>query len=492
MSDTLTIKKVNETYMQLVADRGLLAEIGDAFEFYAPGYKFVPSYRNGYWNGKIRMLSYKNNTMYSGLMDEVLELCKARGYNCSPYELYNDSIDKAFLAKWYDSLVKIKPRDYQIEAIEHCLTKRRAVLLSPTGSGKSLIIYMLCRYITEKKKNVGEERKILIVVPIISLVSQMNSDFKDYTGSERLMETHCITAGVTKDVAQYEVVISTWQSLQKQDASWFNQFTGIIIDECHLAKAKSLTTIMERCTNVSYRIGTSGTLDGENVNKLTLTGLFGSVKRVATTTELIEQKQLAPLKINAIVLNYKRTDDIKKIKTYQDEIDYLVSNEKRNKFIVDLVTRLDKTTLVLFRYVESHGVVLHKMMEEQMSDVHYISGKVPGRDRETIRHLMEDNSKKQVLIGSIQTLSTGINIKNIHNIIFTSPTKSQITILQSIGRGLRTHAQKDVLQIYDLVDRFEGKKQNYAVKHFAERVKVYDNELFKYGVKQIEIDKFYK
>ncbi len=480
-TDTLTIKKVNETYMQLVGERGLLAEIGDAFEFYAPGYKFVPSYRNGYWNGKIRMLSYKNNTMYSGLMDEVLEFCNARGYNCSPYELYNDSIDTTFLAKWYDSLVKIKPRDYQIEAIEHCLTKRRAVLLSPTGSGKSLIIYMVSRYITE---SVGG--KVLIVVPTISLVSQMNSDFKDYTGSERLMETHCITAGVTKDVAQYEVVISTWQSLQKQDASWFNQFTGVIVDEAHLAKSKSLTTIMEKCTSVSYRIGTSGTLDGENVNKLTLTGLFGSVKRVATTQELIEKKQLSSLKIKCIVLEHdKQKLKAVKPKTYQDEIDFLVQDDKRNKFIVQLVKHLKGNTLVLFRYVDKHGKVLHSMMEQEYGSeyLHYISGEVDGDIRENIRHYMEQTTEqKQVLIASLQTLSTGVNIKNIQNIVFTSPTKSQITTLQSIGRGLRLHSDKEMLTVYDLVD-----STKFAIRHFQERVKIYDSEGFEYNLKKLSL-----
>jgi superfamily II DNA or RNA helicase len=319
----------------------------------------------------------------------------------------------------------------------------------------------------------------------------MKSDIETYHKLQGNIDMLCITAGVIKDVSSVQIVISTWQSLQKESVDWFNQFTSVLVDEAHGVKAKSLTSIMEKCNNVVYRFGTTGTLDGENVHKLVLQGLFGGVKRVATTTELIESKHLAPLKINAIVLNYKRTDDIKKIKSYQDEIDYLVGNEKRNRFIVDLVKRLDKTTLVLFRYVEKHGKVLHKMLEEQMTDVHYISGEVDGDERETIRHLMETPDKKQVLIGSLQTLSTGVNIKNIHNIVFVAPTKSQITLLQSIGRGLRTHEEKDVLQVYDLVDSFDGKKQNFAVKHFMERVKVYDSEGFDYGVKKFDLDKHY-
>ena len=490
MSDKVVIRKLNETYVRLEAERGVLAEIGGIFTFKVPGAKFTPAYRSGYWDGLVRLLNLRTNTIYAGLVSEIVDFCETREY---PVELKDfdkqtddsDRIDK-FL-EYITPKLPFEPREYQIEAVRHCLTEKRSVLLSPTGSGKSLIIYLIAQYITGLKKS----NKMLVIVPTISLVQQMKSDIETYHKLQGDIDMLCITAGVIKDVSSVQIVISTWQSLQKESVDWFNQFTSVLVDECHLAKSKVLTSIMEKCNNVVYRFGTTGTLDGENVHKLVLQGLFGGVKRVATTTELIESKHLAPLKINAIVLNYKRTDDIKKIKSYQDEIDYLVGNEKRNRFIVDLVKRLDKTTLVLFRYVEKHGKVLHKMLEEQMTDVHYISGEVDGDERETIRHLMETPDKKQVLIGSLQTLSTGVNIKNIHNIVFVAPTKSQITLLQSIGRGLRTHEEKDVLQVYDLVDSFDGKKQNFAVKHFMERVKVYDNEGFDYGVKKFDLDKHY-
>lgn len=488
MSDKVVIRKLNETFVRLEAERGILQEISSIFTFKVPGYKFVPAYRNGYWSGDIFLLNLRTNTIYSGLVPDIVDFCESRGYPVEFQDLDRQVDNSDRIEKFLSYIIPklpFEPRDYQLEAVRHCLTEKRSVLLSPTGSGKSLIIYLLSQYIT----GLNKKNKVLVIVPTISLVHQMSSDFENYHKSE--MDILRITAGVIKDVSGVQYVISTWQSLQKESEDFFNQFACVINDEAHQCKAKVLTSIMEKCTNVVYRFGTTGTLDGENVHKLVLQGLFGVIKRVATTTELIEQKHLAPLKINAIVLNYKRTDDIKKIKSYQDEIDYLVGNEKRNKFIVDLVKRLDKTTLVLFRFVEKHGKVLHKMLEEQMSDVHYISGEVDGEERETIRHLMETPDKKQVLIGSLQTLSTGVNIKNIHNIVFVAPTKSQITLLQSIGRGLRTHEQKDVLQIYDLVDSFEGKKQNFALKHFMERVKVYDNESFDYSIKKMDIDKHY-
>lgn len=286
------------------------------------------------------------------------------------------------------------------------------------------------------------------------------------------------------------LIISTWQSLYKLPKEYFEQFDFIIGDEAHLFKAQSLTTIMSSCTNARYRIGLTGTLDGTKTHKLVLEGLFGPVEQVTTTRKLIDSGKVADFEIKCLVL--KHDDAIckeMKGKEYKDEIAYLVLNESRNKFIKNLALSLGTNTLILYQYVDKHGKILYDLIAgaKNIKDrkVFFIHGGVDAEMREEVRRITEEE-KDAIIVASYGTFSTGINIKNLHNIIFASPSKSRVRNLQSIGRGLRQSEGKDKATLYDIADDLRvGKHMNFTLRHFVERVKIYNDEKFDYKLYKI-------
>jgi superfamily II DNA or RNA helicase len=262
-------------------------------------------------------------------------------------------------------------------------------------------------------------------------------------------------------------------------------------DEVHGFKSKSLMNIMNKCTEAEYRFGTTGTLDGSQTHELVLQGLFGKVYKVTTTKKLQDNETLAPLSIRRLVLTYgeKVRRDFGK-QTYQDEIDFIVSHERRNKFIRNLALSLEGNTLVLYNYVEKHGKPLYNLIRDKADEnrkVYFVSGETDTSDREAIRGLVEGMSNS-IVVASLGTFSTGINIRNLHNIIFASPSKSQIRILQSIGRGLRKSDDGRPTTLFDLADDLHWKKsKNFTLNHAAERIKIYSREKFKYNIHELEI-----
>jgi len=264
----------------------------------------------------------------------------------------------------------------------------------------------------------------------------------------------------------------------------------VIGDEAHQFKAKSLTAIMEKCTEAKYRMGTTGTLDGTQTHQLVLEGLFGPVHKVTTTKDLIDSNQLAKLDIKMLLLKYKEEHckEISKLK-YQDEIDFIVRYTPRNNFISNLALDQDGNTLVLFNYVEKHGKPLHNILNEKLKGkkrrLFYVSGETDVDTRESVRSITEKENDA-IIVASLGTFSTGINIRNLHNIIFASPSKSQIRVLQSIGRGLRK-SDRDT-QVFDIADDLHWKtKKNYTLNHAAERIKIYSKEKFDYELFEINI-----
>jgi superfamily II DNA or RNA helicase len=337
-----------------------------------------------------------------------------------------------------------------------------------------------------------KDKKILIIVPTTGLVSQMYNDFKDYSSKNNWNvddKCHVVYAGQDK-VTEKKVVISTWQSLYKMSEKYFSQYGAIFGDECHLFKSKSLTSLMTKLKDCKYRIGTTGTLDGTHTHKLVIEGLFGGVYNVTTTTKLIEKDLLSRLEIDCINLQYP-IKDIESVKraTYQDEIKWIIAHEKRNKFITSLCSSMKGNTLLLFNYVEKHGKPLFDRIRRECSDrkVFFIHGGTETEQREYIRKII-DKEKNAILIASYGTCSTGINIKNIHNIIFSSPSKSVIRVLQSIGRGLRKSSNKDHVKLYDISDNLNFKKyKNHTMRHFDERIKIYNRENFVFNILKIKL-----
>jgi superfamily II DNA or RNA helicase len=401
----------------------------------------------------------------------------------------DNKVDKDVVTKFSNSLgQKFEARDYQIDAIYHSLKRNRALLVSPTASGKSFIIYSLIRYYTHLIKE-QQNNRILLIVPTTSLVEQMYTDFESY-GWNVKNYCHRLYSGYSNQTDK-KVLISTWQSLYKLPKEYFEQFGCVFGDEAHLFKSKSLTEIMTKLTDCKYRIGLTGTLDGAHTHKLVLEGLFGAVNKVTTTKKLMDKNQLSNLVVRCLILKHSEANAkiISKGK-YQDEIDYLVSSKSRNNFIRNLALKIKGNTLVLFQLVEKHGKDLFKSIEDKAEKdrkVFYIYGGVETEEREKARAIVE-NETNAIIVASYGTFSTGINIKNLHNIIFASPSKSRIRNLQSIGRGLRLGDNKINATLYDISDDLTYKsKENYTLKHFQERINIYTEEEFDYEIHNINL-----
>ena len=490
MSDII-INKKNEVYLEVECEPHIKYELSEYFTFEVPDAKFMPQYKKKFWDGKIRLFSPANGQLYIGLLHYLTEWAEERDYTYSYKEnqFYGQVTEKdpyilpATVKEYLDYLTEgtnISPRDYQYNAVYKALKNYRKIILSPTGSGKSFMIYSLVRYFT------AAHLKTLIIVPSISLVTQLFKDFQDY-GWNAEDYCHQIYQGEAK-VSDAPVVITTWQSIYKLPKKYFDSYTAVIGDECHTFKAKSLTSIMTKLHEAKYRIGFTGTLDGTKTHRLVLEGLFGLSDRVTSTADLMNRDQLAQLKIKILALRHESC----KFATYQDEMEYIVSHDKRNVFIKNLVRDLSGNTLVLFNYVEKHGEPLFEMINKNIGDtkkVFFVHGGVEASEREEIRKLAEVNDNC-VIIASYGTFSTGINIKNLHNIIFASPSKSRIRNLQSIGRVLRKGDNKAQAVLYDIADDFsKGSYINYTLNHLKERIKVYNEEQFNYEIIPVNIKK---
>lgn len=482
MYNNIIITKVDEVYVKVECELSMAAELSEYFTFYVPGYKFMPAFKNKIWDGKIRLFNTQNNTIYTGLISYIEKFAREREYS---FEIKDNLTTETELSSkeaidFISTLnIPFEVREYQTNSFLKCVRKNRTLLVSPTASGKSLIIYLLTRWYNAKT---------LIIVPTVSLVAQLTKDMNDY-GLNSDKYIHQIMSGVEKH-SNKQIVISTWQSIYKMPKEWFDQFEMIIGDEAHQFKAKSLTSILTKMTNCQYRFGLTGTLDGTQTHKLVLEGLFGKVFSITTTKELIDQGKLATFKIKALMLKHSEAKcKLVKNFNYQDEIGYLVSNYERNKFIRNLAASLKGNTLVLFQLVDKHGKVLYDMIKPfaKEKEVSFVHGGIGVDEREYIRQLTE-NQNNAIIVASYGTFSTGINIRNLHNIIFASPSKSKIRTLQSIGRGLRLGDNKNEAILYDIADDISYKaRKNFTLEHFIERMKIYNDEKFEYKIYTINL-----
>ena len=332
----LILTKKNDVHLVIDADEDVRRDLGEHFTFSVPGFKFMPAYRSRHWDGKIRLFSYTNGQIYTGLYPYILNWCKENDVEVvDRTDIKDANVDDKLVDSFINKLkIPFEVRDYQKSAFIYSMVKSRCLMLSPTASGKSLIIYLMVRFNLIRLKEEKND-KILIVVPTTSLVEQLYKDFKDY-GYNSQRNVHRIYQGHEKETDK-RIVISTWQSIYKMPKKFFEQFGMVVGDEAHLFKAVSLTKIMSRLENCKYRIGLTGTLDDSKTHKLVLEGLFGAVNKIVSTTELQEKEHLAKLKINCLVLKHEKMSiDFLRGKTYQEEMDFLVSNTKRNKYIRNL------------------------------------------------------------------------------------------------------------------------------------------------------------
>ena len=487
------IISLNESTVQIEAEQSILRELAQRYCFRVKDYQFNPKYKAGIWDGYIRLVNSRNGTAPKGLVPHIINHLIENSYTVT----LDDSF-KWFKTKYTFDIEKyqlpFEAHDYQIEAVQRALDKKRQIILSPTGSGKSLIINTLIRELLDKI-----DGKILLIVPTIALVTQMYEDFREYSvnnGWDVEANVHKIY-GDSDKVTNKRVVISTYQSIyndpqdrdviqkkvNKRGVVYFEDFEAIISDEVHLSSANSITSIMNKSINARYRIGLTGTLDDSLTNELTLIGLFGPVHRVASTLDLMDRGIVSQLKIQFVSLKYDEATCVHlKHADYQAEVDYLVRSPHRNSLICRMANTLKGNTLILVNFVEKHGKVLEQMLKDVCKDrqVFFVYGGTDADDRENIRKLTEQRSDI-IILASFKVFSTGVNIKNLPNVMFASPNKSKIRLLQSIGRGLRLHEDKEFCRVIDIADDLrtsKSKKLNKALEHALERLKIYQVEGF--------------
>ncbi len=478
----LIISKKNEVFLQVQAEPHVYYELADQFTFDVPGAKFSPAYKKKFWDGKIRLFSTQTGQIYVGLLDRVVQFCKDHSYKYEfrdnkhyglPFEV-NEGISKEGVKDYMNAICKHKPRDYQIDGVYDALRHNRKLLISPTASGKSLMIYSIVRYYVERKQST------LIVVPTTSLVEQMYKDFADY-GWDVGSFCHKIYAGRERETDS-QVIITTWQSIYKLPRKYFERFSVVVGDEAHQFKSKSLISIMTKLADAKYRYGFTGTLDGSQTHKWVLEGLFGPSYKIIKTNELMKKGHVATLDINVLLLKHPPN----KFENFEEEVQYIINHNRRNNFIKNLALDLKGNTLILFARVEKHGEPLYNLINNsniiENRQVFFVHGGIDTEDREEIRDITE-RENNAIIVASYGTFSTGINIKNLHNVIFASPSKSRIRNLQSIGRVLRKGDNKTKATLYDIADDISYKsRKNYTLNHLIERIKVYNEENFNYDI----------
>lgn len=500
--DKIEVEKIDEVYMKVIADPGTLQEVSEFFSFKPPNYQFNPRYKARVWDGYIRLISPFKPFLYIGLLDLLKQFCEIREYeleldeDLGPEDNVPDDIGYQ-IAKEVNCAYK--PRDYQNEYIVNAIRNKRSLSLSPTSSGKSLMIYLIMQNYYQ-----AFQYRTLIIVPTISLVHQMAGDFEEYGCDPEMI--YKIQGGVEKNTDK-PVVISTWQSLQNLPQEWFDQFRVVVGDEAHLFTGKSLSGIMEKCIYAPYRFGFTGTISSESkTHQLVLQGLFGSIKKIVSTKDLIDDGTVANFKIKCIVLNYpteikkafrkeirtfnKESGPKSKLKKFPAEREFIVNNHKRNLFIRNLVWSLEgQNNLILFELVDKHGKILEPMLRKEGRELHFIHGSTSGEERERIRHLIEnDKEKKHDILASSGVFSTGVSLKRLDNLILANAGKSEIRSLQSIGRTLRKGNGADEATLYDIADDLsEGTYRNYTLDHFRKRIEVYSTEQFPFKIFNVDL-----
>ena len=492
----LIVEKFNESHIRVYGDPSSEMDLHEHFTFMAPNYQHHPKYKARIWSGKLHMYNLGTKKLPAGLLQKVEEFCNDNEISIE-YKNFPDA-EVLITTDELDQFIKdlnlhskgnpLEVRDYQYQCIFESINAKRLVSKVPTSGGKSLIIYVIMRWLLEN------DLRFMLIVPNVTLVGQMFSDFKDYSTENGFdVEAHChkLHSGEAKEFKK-SVLISTWQSLDSIDrtsniGTILNTYDATLIDECHQAKGPTLVKILEKMVDVSFRFGTTGTIGSDSVNELTIVGHIGPIYSAISTRELIDRGQVSNIQIKSVVLKYSE-EERKAVKEmdYQKEMDFLCKNEKRNKFICNTALACTGTTLILVQYVDKHAIPLYELIKSKSDrPVYYVAGSVSAKEREEIRQ--KANTEDCIIVASYQTMSTGVNVPNIRNVIFGSPSKSMIRILQSIGRGLRLHKDKERMVLIDIVDDLKYKKsKNYTLDHFEERLRIYQLEQF--PIKIIELN----
>jgi len=502
------------------------------------GYKFMPAFKMGIWNGQ--QTYFKDGRINLGLWKECVKAAREIG---SSFQLENkedfplnrevtqESV-KEFCEKFFKNhkvkdksgkWVSFMPYDHQIETAFKILKNRYCMAEVATSGGKSLIISIVMFYTL---KNLNPDAKFLMIVPSITLVTQFYDNLLEYNYGEnslaqlrsdklesllrdedyygpcnlRIEEVMSDKPRKHSGVQDANVYIGTYQSLEKWPKKFFQQFHTISCDEAHGAKAKTTLTILKKTFGHAYsRFGVSGTFPPEDSCEiLTIQSVLGPLITEVSAKQLKDKGIITPMKIKALIMNHndpafaRQMDEIKRGGLGKEilnfEKKYIQESEQRKEIIGKIIDKCDKNTLILFHSIE-HGKALLDFLSKRCGDKEffYIDGEVKNKKREEIKNKMEETGGKvKILIASFGTLSTGVSIKAIFNVIFADSFKSEQIIIQSIGRALRLHKDKSTAYIFDLVDVFtENNPKNILYRHFLERKKFYFKREYPYSTKTI-------
>ena len=488
----VTITKLNESHVHVSGDHDEMLNISNYFTFMAKNYMWSPKFKAGIWDGKIRLLDYKNGKLPIGLYPKLKKFCEATCIETSiDFKKTSIKLSDNNIIRYAKEKVKLKLdiRDYQIEGIKAAFRYQKGVVLSPTASGKSLIQFIISQIFLD----LNPESKILVIVPTVSLVEQMKGDFMEYCENMDYDIEHDITTVYSGQEKNWnrQIIISTWQSLQTiKDRKFFEMFGCVLVDEVHSAEsAMVIQNIIGKCTNAKMKIGVSGTINDETINQVQLEGLFGKIHQFTTTKELMKNNTLSKLKIHILLLKY--SNDFKRLGyklQYPQEMKYLQELDQRLKLIVRTTQKINKNVLILFKNLEYGKKIYDELISLGLDrKIHYVAGSTKSKVREEVRKIAS-NDTNGIIVASLGVFATGVNIPSLDYCIFAQPFKSKIKVLQSIGRILRRTEQKNKAILIDIVDDLTWKrKRNYSLKHALSRIDIYEKEGFDYNIKEIEL-----
>jgi len=445
-------------------DYTYLAVMKERFTCYVEGFQYMPQYRSGSWSGKTCMIHQFNNTMPYGLLFDLIK--EHKKYRPKKNLSISDEVKSLFKGPRFIPRYNLSlyPRPYQKESIRACLDYRKGIIRSATASGKSLVISYIIKTLLEREKS-GVDNAI-IIVPNISLVSQFFEDMLEYGIPEDMIGR----VGGGKKEWGNPITISTWQTL-KNNHDKLKEFDCVVVDETHQSKAYQLKKILVKAVRAKYRLGFTGTLHLGQLDNWNTKSYLGPVLKDYPSGFLAEKGFIS--KCNVVVLNVEYLGDELE-GDYNEVKDIVFNNLFRMNLIADLVQELDHNVLLLVGKVEAEGEVLETFLKQNTTcNVKFLSGRDKGDEREMWRKKMS-NSRSIALIATYGIFQQGINIPNLKYIILASPFKSKIRVLQSVGRALRIHADKeDGAYIFDIHDHTK-----FFDKHGDVRYRFYDMEKF--------------
>ena len=482
------LSKINESFFEVDADFDVLQELHARYAAYKSGYQYSQAYKDRRWDGKKHFFNTIANSLPYGFLTDVIEYCKSCNYQYELKGIEESDIVRQIDEKKYKECIEYfmrnsgkTIRDYQDEAVHAALTHRRGILLACTGSGKSLMIYNIVRSLRKEGY-----KHVLIIVPTIPLIYQMNDDLRDY-GYDNADDELTIQGDGHKADEDKPVLISTWESLQHKESEYFEKFDAVIVDETHGARAMKLFGILQHCTKAKVKLGCTGTLPTDPLDQMTIQANLGKVIYELKSKVLIDKGVLTPIRIANIFAKYPpEFVQANKSRSYQEEVKVVEEYPGRNNVLENIITHrpITNNIIILVNHVKHLKDVI-AWLQKKFPDrkVESISGAVKGKVRNDIRKNLNDEDGT-IVVATYQTMSTGVNIPKLHDVILYANSKSKITVLQTIGRGLRKHETKNKVILWDIIDdlsyvtRNGRTVDNYCIKHWRERQAYYEGEKF--------------